>query len=209
MADDQPGPGEELNPGPPTPPRPAASVIVLRGADRTLEVLLVKRNPQARFMGGAWVFPGGAIGSDDGEGEPAQRAAGARELAEEASLQADPLTLVPFSRWITPEEVKIRYDTYFFLHRADDTADPQVDGGEVVDFGWFTPAAALDAHRAGQILLVFPTIKHLEQLSRFGTVDALLDHARGREVRPVQPKVVRWGETERIVLPGDPGYEEA
>ena len=112
---------------------------------------------------------------------------------------------MPFSRWITPEEVKIRYDTYFFLHRADDTAEPQVDGGEVVDFGWFTPAAALDAHRAGQILLVFPTIKHLEQLSRFPSVDALLDHARGQEVRPVQPKVVRWGETERIVLPGDPG----
>jgi 8-oxo-dGTP pyrophosphatase MutT (NUDIX family) len=208
MGDEKPGPGEELNLGPPTTPRPAASVIVLRGGDRLLEVLLVKRNPAARFMGGAWVFPGGAIGRDDGEGEPAQRAAGARELAEEAGLEADPAALVPFSRWITPEQVKIRYDTYFFLHAVDKGVQPRIDGGEVVEFGWFTPTAALDAHRAGEILLVFPTIKHLEQLSGFASVDALLDHARGREVRPVRPKVVRWGDTERIVLPGDPGYED-
>src|SRR5690242_10149372 len=37
MGDDEPGPGEELNTGPPTPPRPAASVIVLRGGDCALE----------------------------------------------------------------------------------------------------------------------------------------------------------------------------
>jgi 8-oxo-dGTP pyrophosphatase MutT (NUDIX family) len=209
MGDDEPGPGEELNTGPPTPPRPAASVIVLRGGDRALEVLLVKRNPEARFMGGAWVFPGGAIGGGDGEGEPAQRAAGVRELAEEARLEADPAELVPYSRWITPEQVKIRYDTYFFLHRAQDGVEPEVDGEEVVASAWFTPQAALDAHRAGEILLVFPTIKHLEQLSGFASVDELLDHARGQEVRPVQPKVVRWGETARILLPGEAGYDEA
>ena len=204
MGDDKPGPGEELNLGPPTTPRPAASVIVLRGDGATLEVLLVKRNPNARFMGGAWVFPGGAIGPGDGEGEPAQRAAGARELAEEAGLEADPESLVPFSRWITPEQVTIRYDTYFFLHRADAAAEPQVDGGEVVDHGWFTPEAALTAHREGRILLVFPTIKHLEQLAGFASADEALAHARGRDVRPVVPHVVMDGEIARVVLPGEP-----
>jgi 8-oxo-dGTP pyrophosphatase MutT (NUDIX family) len=208
MADDAPGPGEELNTGPPVPARPAASVIVLRGGADTLEVLLVKRNPDARFMGGAWVFPGGAIDRDEGEGEAAQRAAGARELEEEAGLHADPDHFVPFSRWITPPEVKIRYDTYFFLHRALDGVEPQVDGEEVVAWQWFTPQAALDAHRGGDILLVFPTIKHLEQLGGFGSVDELLDHARGQEVRPVQPRVVLSGETARILLPGEPGYAD-
>ncbi|HEX3318973.1 MAG TPA: NUDIX hydrolase [Solirubrobacteraceae bacterium] len=207
--DEKPGPGEELNPGPPTVARPAASVIVLRGGARDLEVLLVKRNPSARFMGGAWVFPGGAIGPGDGEGEPAQRAAGVRELAEEAGLSADPAALVPFSRWITPEAVKIRYDTFFFLHRAEPDDEPQVDGGEVVAWDWFTPQAALGAHRSGEILLVFPTIKHLEQLGGFTTVDDLLDHAHGQEVRPVQPRVVGSGEQARILLPGEAGYEEA
>ena len=40
-------------------------MILLRGGAERLEVLLVRRNPQARFMGGAWVFPGGAV--DEGE----------------------------------------------------------------------------------------------------------------------------------------------
>jgi hypothetical protein len=55
-------------------------------------------------------------------------------------------------------------------------------------------------------VLVFPTIKHLEQLSDFGSVDELLAHARTREVRPIQPKVVLEGEVARILLPGEPGY---
>ena len=63
---DRPGPGEELNPsGQASTPRVAASVIVLRGAGDGLEVLLVRRTPEARFMGGVWVFPGGAV--DAGE----------------------------------------------------------------------------------------------------------------------------------------------
>jgi 8-oxo-dGTP pyrophosphatase MutT (NUDIX family) len=205
---DRPGPGEELNTGPATTPRKAASVIVLRGGDAALELLLVKRNPDARFMGGAWVFPGGAIGRDEGDGEAAQRAAGVRELEEEAGLTADPNELVAFSRWITPAEVRTRFDTYFFLIRAQEGAQPQVDDEEVVDWRWFTPRGALDAHRAGEILLVFPTIKHLEQLEQFASVDALLEYARGQEVRPVQPKVILSGETARILLPGEPGYED-
>jgi hypothetical protein len=57
-------------------------------------------------------------------------------------------------------------------------------------------------------LLVFPTIKHLEQLSAFESADALLAHARTRDIRPVEPHVLLSGEHARIVLPGEPGYEE-
>src|SRR3954469_20700306 len=76
MEVDRPGPGEELNPGAATRPREAATVIVLRGGAETLEVLLVKRNPEQRFMGGAWVFPGGAVDAGEGEGDAAHRLAG-------------------------------------------------------------------------------------------------------------------------------------
>ena len=72
--------------------------------------------------------------------------------------------------------------------------------------GWFTPQAALDAHRAEEIVLVFPTIKHLEQLSQFASVEELLAHARERDVQPVEPRVVLEGEVARILLPGEPGY---
>jgi 8-oxo-dGTP pyrophosphatase MutT (NUDIX family) len=210
MAIDRPGPGEELTDGPPTTPRQAATVIVLRGGPTALEVLLVKRNPAQRFMGGAWVFPGGAVDAHEGEGDAAHRLAGVREVAEEASVALpDPAALIRFSRWITPAQVRIRFDTHFFLAPAPDGAEPRADGRECVDEGWFTPRGALEAHARGEIALVFPTIKHLEQLEPFGSADELLEWAAGREVVPIEPKVVVEGEVARVVLPGEPGYEEA
>jgi 8-oxo-dGTP pyrophosphatase MutT (NUDIX family) len=204
---ERPGPGEEYNPGPATPPRQAATVILLRGGGEQLEVLLVRRTPQARFMGGVWVFPGGAVDAHEGDGDDAHRVAAIRELREEAAITLDdPQALVKFSRWITPAEVRIRFDTHFFLAVLPDGQEPQIDGEECVDLGWFTPRAALDAYGAGEIALVFPTIKHLEQLSEFSSVEELMDYARGREVQPVQPKVLLEGEVARIVLPGEPGY---
>jgi 8-oxo-dGTP pyrophosphatase MutT (NUDIX family) len=204
----RPAPGEELNLGPETVPRPAATVIVLRGGAERLEVLLVKRNPGARFMGGAWVFPGGAVDWTEGEGDGALRAAGVRELQEEAGITLPgPNELVPFSRWITPAQVKIRFDTWFYLAPLPPEANPKVDGEEVVDWRWYTPTAALEASTAGDLFLVFPTVKHLEQISSFGSADELLVYARGREIRPVEPRVVLSGEQARVVLPGEPGYE--
>jgi 8-oxo-dGTP pyrophosphatase MutT (NUDIX family) len=188
-----------------TEPRRAASVILLRGGDDALEVLLVQRTPHARFMGGVWVFPGGAV--DAGEDE---RAAAARELLEEAAVTIDTdAALIAFSRWITPAEVKVRFDTFFFVTALPAGAEPAVDGAECVAMGWFTPRQALDAHARGEILLVFPTIKHLEQLELFDTAGAVLAHARQTTVRPVQPRVIVTGETARIVLPGEPDDVEA
>ncbi len=205
----RPAPGEEINPGPQTVPRLAATVILLRGGVDALEVLLAQRNPKARFMGGAWVFPGGAVNTEDGDGEPGRKAAAIRELSEEVGVGLpDPDALLAFSRWITPAVVKIRYDTWFYLAVAPDGAQPRVDGSEMVDARWFQPQDALRAARAGEIMLVFPTIKHLEQLSGFTSAQALVDHAHTRTVKPVQPRVIGTGETARIVLPGEPGYDD-
>jgi 8-oxo-dGTP pyrophosphatase MutT (NUDIX family) len=204
---DRPASGEEYNPGPPTQPRQAATVILLRGGEHDLELLLVKRTPAARFMGGVWVFPGGAVERAEGADDGAHRAAALRELHEEAGVAlADPAQLVKFSRWITPAEVRTRFDTHFFLAPLPAGQEPRVDGEECVAHRWFTPAGALDAHRAGEILLVFPTIKHLEQLAAFATAAELLEHARGRTVAAVQPRVVLEGEVARVLLPGEPGY---
>jgi 8-oxo-dGTP pyrophosphatase MutT (NUDIX family) len=205
---DQPPPGEELNPGEETVPRQAASVILLRGGAESLELLLVRRTPKARFMGGVWVFPGGAVDAGEGEGDAAHRVAAVRELREEAGVAlADPAGLVKFSRWITPAEVVVRFDTHFFLATLPDGQEPRIDGEEIVDQGWFTPSGALEANERREIVLVFPTIKHLEQLAGFASADALLAHARGRDVVPVQPRVVMSGEVARVVLPGEPGYD--
>jgi 8-oxo-dGTP pyrophosphatase MutT (NUDIX family) len=199
--------GEQYNPGPATAPRQAATVILLRGGGEALEVLLVRRTPKARFMGGVWVFPGGAVDAHEGDGDQAHRAAAIRELREEAAIELDdPAALVKFSRWITPAQVQIRFDTHFFLAPLPPGQEPAVDGQEVVELGWFTAQAALDAHAAQRIVLVFPTIKHLEQLSAFATVDELLSYARDQDVQPVEPKVLLEGEVARVLLPGEPGY---
>jgi 8-oxo-dGTP pyrophosphatase MutT (NUDIX family) len=194
-----------------TVPRLAATVLLLRGGADRLEVLLAKRTPEARFMGGAWVFPGGSVSAEDGEGPAALRAAAVREVAEEVGihLSADD-ELVGYSNWITPEESRIRFDTWFFLAAAPEGAEPEVDGEEIVDARWFEPAVALAAGEREEIMLVFPTIKNLEQISAFGSMDALIEYARSRTVRPIQPRVVGRGsgEAARIVLPGEPGYDD-
>lgn len=201
---ERPTTGERLRrEGPPTPPRQSASVIVLRDAAGGPELLLVQRTPQQRFMGGFWVFPGGAV--DDAE---SHRATAVRELAEEAGVAGiDPETLVLYARWITPELIKMRFDTRFFAVRAPDGIQPRVDGDECVDLRWTTTTAAIDAYARDDIQLAFPTLKLIEGLTAFETVDELLAHARGRDVQPILPRVVLSGEERRILLPGEPGYE--
>ena len=194
---DGPAPGEELNPGRPTEPRQAATVIVLRGGAERLEVLLVRRNPAARFMGGAWVFPGGAV-----DAREHHRAAAAREVAEEAGIELpDPEALVEFSRWITPPEVRTRFDTRFFLARAPAGAQPPPDGGQPVEVRWYAPREALAAHARDELELVFPTVKTLEALAEFGSADELLRWAAGRRVEPIEPRIVVEGDVARVVLP--------
>src|SRR3954447_4103571 len=174
----QPHPSEEWNEGATTPAREAASVIVLRDSADGPEVLLVQRTPKAHFMGGAWVFPGGAVDAGETVEETARR-----ELQEEAAIappRGAPLT--PFSRWITPAEVKTRFDTWFFVVEAPAGAEPRVDGAECVDARWVRPQRALDEFATGDLQLVFPTIKHLEQLTGFPTVAATIEAAGTREV---------------------------
>jgi 8-oxo-dGTP pyrophosphatase MutT (NUDIX family) len=205
---DRPPPGEELNEGEATEARQAASLILLRDSADGPEVLLVQRNPEQKFMGGAWVFPGGSVHDADAH----HAATAARELEEEAGIRMpDAAAVIPFSRWITPSEVKVRFDTWFFVARAPEGAEARCDGQECVDLRWLRPADALEAHQRDELMLVFPTIKHLEALAEFESVEQAMQTALTREVKPVQPKVVvdPDGASARVVLPGEPGYEEA
>jgi 8-oxo-dGTP pyrophosphatase MutT (NUDIX family) len=205
MRVDGPPPGEELNEGAVTEPRQAASIVVLRDSEAGPEVLLVQRNPEQRFMGGAWVFPGGAVHGEDAD----HVAAAVRELEEEAGVTLpEGHEVVGWSRWITPEEVVVRFDTWFFVTEAPAGTEATVDGGECVDARWLRPAEALAAGNRGELMLVFPTIKHLEALAEMASVAEALDKARTREVVPVQPRVVVRDGSAEVLLPGEPGYEQ-
>lgn len=205
MRVDRPSPGEDLNSGDATVPRGSASLILLRDTAEGPEVLLVQRNPEQKFMGGAWVFPGGATAPEDGD----ERDTAIRELEEEAGIElSDDHELVRFSRWITPAQIQVRFDTHFFVAEGPEDGEPTVDGSECVDWRWLTPQGALDLHRDDELVLVFPTIKHLEQLARFRSVSDVLEHARASRVLPVEPRVLVDGGVAHVVLPGEEGYDE-
>jgi 8-oxo-dGTP pyrophosphatase MutT (NUDIX family) len=193
----------------PATPRPAATVLLLRrgrahGSDG-VEVLMVRRSTKASFMPGVWVFPGGII--EPGE-SPAECAA--RELAEEAAIELGAeAELVAWSRWITPEVVPVRFDTHFFVAVAAPHATAEADGVEVSDAGWFEPRAALDSHAAGELELVFPTIKTLETLLEHARVEEVVEAARKRQVEPILPRVVGTRQEPRVLLPWEDGYEDA
>ncbi len=211
MSERQRGPAEAPNLGEPAEPKPAASVVLLRRGgkykDRALEVLLLKRTENARFMPGVWVFPGGGVDECDGDGEEAYRACAVRELREEAGIElAEDEELVLFSRWITPEVISRRFDAWFFLALAPAHTPPKPDGVETVDAAWFEPAAALEAQAAGELTLAFPTIHQLESLCEFRTSEEALEAHRRQEIAPILPKVVGTREDHRVVLPGDPDY---
>ncbi len=55
-----------------TPPRDAATVVLLRDAPQGLEVFLVKRHGLSDVLGGAYVFPGGKL--DDSDAQLAEHA---------------------------------------------------------------------------------------------------------------------------------------
>jgi 8-oxo-dGTP pyrophosphatase MutT (NUDIX family) len=213
MSERQRGPAEAPNLGTPSEPRPAASVVLLRRggkhSERVLEVLLLKRSEEAKFMPGVWVFPGGAVDPEDGEGEAGLRACAMRELAEEATIE---LTageeLVLFSRWITPEVISTRFDAWFFLALAPAHTPPKPDGVETTEAAWFQPSAALEAQTTGDLVLAFPTVSQLQSLLPFHTSDEALAAHRGRSVEAILPVVVGDRENHRVVMPGDPDYPD-
>jgi 8-oxo-dGTP pyrophosphatase MutT (NUDIX family) len=195
--------------GEPATPRPAATVILLRRSGRHrrhgLEVLLAQRSLEASFMPGVWVFPGGIVEADE-----TPRDCAVREVAEEVGIDfGSDAELVEWSRWITPEVVPVRFDTTFFVALAPPHAPPKPDGAEITDAAWFAPASALDSHRAGELSLVFPTIRNLEHLAEYGGADEVIAAARETVVEPILPRVAGTREDHRVLLPGDDGYDDA
>ncbi len=124
--------------------------------------------------------------------------AAVRELAEEASIDVAAETLQLFSHWITPPSEPRRYNTFFFIARAPSGALGTADRFETHDARWIAPSDALAAHRRGEMHLVFPTIKHLERIAAFGSVEALFAFAREKPIVTIMPD---RGPSEGVVLP--------
>ncbi len=115
-----------------------------------------------------------------------------------------------FSHWVTPEGAPKRYDTRFFVAALPPGQVPVHDDHETTDTVWVQPGEALQRAAAGEFDIIFPTMKNLEAIGRFATSDDLLAAAAAMERVPmVLPRVVADHQGFRILLPGDPGYDEA
>ena len=210
----------------PVEPRPASTVVVLRAAADSYEVLLVRRNDRVAFMAGAFVFPGGRVDPGDQvselsgaararplrfadlspEAEAAYRRAGARELREEAAVSADLDALIPFAHWVTPSNENRRYDTRFFLTELPSGQQARHDESEVTELAWLHPSKAVDRCRRGDIMLPPPTWTTLRALERHDTLAAALEWARAVPIVRIEPKLIVEGSRRMLTLPGDPTF---
>lgn len=93
------------------------------------------------------------------------------------------------AHWITPEPEPRRYDTRFFAAKVRSGAKAIVDPREMTDALWLTPDDALRRADRGDVPMIFPTIKTLEQLEPYETADAALTGI-GTPVRTIMPKLV-------------------
>jgi 8-oxo-dGTP pyrophosphatase MutT (NUDIX family) len=185
----------------------ASTVVLLRETNSTpsFDVLMLRRNATGGF-GGMWVFPGGRVDPDDGFGEAAFVAAAVREVREEAGLDLNSDDLTPFSFW-SPRGSGKRFDTKFFVALAPD-ADVTVDGAEVEEYVWSTPARLLDAHAGGTLDLVPPTWRTLAWLATHATPADVFAAAQRDGVVAFTGRVVTDAHGGRVVLwRGDAAYE--
>jgi 8-oxo-dGTP pyrophosphatase MutT (NUDIX family) len=197
---------------PPAVAHPAATVVLLRQGSNGCEVLLVRRNRRLDFHGGAWVFPGGRLDPVDYLPEAAEdivaaaRRAAVREAREEAGVSIEAERLALFARWITPDFMPKRFDTWFFAATGPNQ-DIRVDGGEIHEHAWIQPADALAAQARGEIELPPPTFVTILELSEHrDAASALASFANGG-LKNFVPRICRVPGGACSLYEGDAGYE--
>ena len=186
-------------------PIPAATVVLLRDAPGGVgvETLMLRKN-RGQSFGGMWVFPGGRL--EPGDDGPA--AAAVREAAEETGLVLARDDLVPFAHWVPPEGAPKRFATWFFLAALPPgAADVVVDGGEIGDHVWTTPADALQRHAAGEVELAPPTWVTLHSLAEAVSPADALARARREEIAYFSTRIFGHGEALLAVWAPDAAYD--
>lgn len=131
------------------------------------------------------------------------------EMMERENLYLDLRGLEYIAHWVTPVGPPRRYDTRFFVALAPVNQVATHDAGETVADQWVRPVDALAAHERGELEMIFPTIKNLEAIAQFETAHDVMEHARSlTDIPCVLPKIFNSPEGIRIVMPGDPEFED-
>jgi glyoxylase-like metal-dependent hydrolase (beta-lactamase superfamily II)/8-oxo-dGTP pyrophosphatase MutT (NUDIX family) len=79
-----------------------------------------------------------------------------------------------FAHWVTDRDLPRRFDVPFLVARMPAGQTPVADEAEQFEPQWVRPADALARHKAGDFFIIFPTIRTLERLQTYATVEAVL-----------------------------------
>ena len=109
-----------------------------------------------------------------------------RDAPFAAQCEARGLTLAAdqvfvLAHWITDRDLPRRFDVPFLVARMPVDQAPIADESEQFEPVWVSPADALARHKAGSFFMIFPTIRTLERLEKFDSVDAVLKACAGEE----------------------------
>ena len=115
--------------------------------------------------------------------------------------------LVPYARWITPEAMSKRYDTWFFLAAAPPEQLGAHDGRESTDSLWLSPREAVAGGESGRFKLPFPTTRNLIKLGKQPSVKAALEDAKKSTVVTVMPEMTRLNGGRQLRIPIEAGYD--
>jgi len=111
-----------------------------------------------------------------------------------------------YAHWITPEARSVRFDTRFFVALHPSGQEASHDQRETTHGLWITPRQALEENLNGEVILSPPTLKTLEDLSRFSSIDDVLRSLQGRNTSPILPVFVKLPSEILNVFPWDPEY---
>lgn len=122
------------------------------------------------------------------------------DVLEEMDLVLDARGTVHFAHWVTPVVEPRRYDTHFFAAALPRGRAVKPDPREMTEAVWLPPRQALDRFERGTLPMVFPTVKTLETLAPFGSVEHALSALRERPVSRILPRLVRTAAGVAIVV---------
>ena len=194
--------------------RLAGTCALLRDADEGIEILLLRRNAQLAFAGGAWVFPGGAVDQEEldltSNVEEATRKATMRGISEECGLVVSEEDLIHFCNWTTPQGEKRRFATWFFVAKIKDKLrEVVIDGGEIHESRWIGAQEAIDLHHSGALRLMPPTYLSIKLIGQFDTADSACESLLNRESYSVTPRLCLEDGQLVCLYPGDAGFESS
>jgi 8-oxo-dGTP pyrophosphatase MutT (NUDIX family) len=129
------------------------------------------------------------------------------EMAQKENLLFALDQLHYYAHWITPEARSERFDTRFFLTRYPSGQEATHDQKETTAGAWLTPQKALEGNLTGEVVLSPPTLKTLEDLSRFRSIDDIFDSLKQQDIPPILPILTKISAHPLLVFPWDPEYD--